>query len=69
MKQKEVAATLKISQGFMSKIFNGRALPSPDKADDWKSFTGWTYDRWRKAPLAHIQKLLNRIGGENGRKN
>jgi transcriptional regulator with XRE-family HTH domain len=68
LKQKEVAEKLKISQGFLSKIFNGRSLPSFDKAEEWKPLTGWTYAMWRKANTAQVQKLINKLESNNGKR-
>lgn len=63
MTQAKLAKKLKCTQGYISKLYNGYGKPSFEMAERWKKLTGWGYNKWRKATVSQIQRMMDSIGG------
>jgi transcriptional regulator with XRE-family HTH domain len=61
MTQTELAEKLGISQGYFSRIYTGGRRPSWKLAQRWKPMTRRTYEWWREAKQADIQRVFNRL--------
>lgn len=61
MTQTELAKHLGVSQGYLSRIYNGFRRPSWTLAQRWKPKTKRTYEWWREAKQADVQRVFNRL--------
>jgi len=61
MNRKELAKHLGISAPYLSLIYHGRRRPSWAMAQKLKAVCRRTYEWWKSAPQADVQRLLNRI--------